>query len=50
MKCKRCKEVIIKKKSSYPMINGKEYCDRCYYFLRWKARIKREEDKKCQKK
>ena len=49
MKCTRCKETI-KKGSGYPIINQKVYCSSCFFFLKWKNKIKKEEEKrKCQK-
>jgi len=49
-KCTKCKKVV-KKGKGYPLINKNIYCRRCYYLIRYKAKIKREEEKrKCQKK
>jgi len=48
MKCNRC-NVFVKKNRGYPMIDGEEYCTKCFNFLRWRERIKREEEKRCQK-
>jgi len=41
----------VKKGKGYPVINNKIHCRRCYDFLRWKEKVKREEEKRqCKKK
>ena len=47
-KCERCKKVV-KKDKGYPIMNRKIYCKHCFDLLRWKEKIKREEEKRCQK-
>jgi len=47
-KCERCKKVV-KKGGGYPIINKNVYCRKCFDFIKWKEKIKREEEKRCQK-
>jgi len=49
-KCTKC-NAVVKIGKGYPMINGLIYCDTCYYYVRYRAKLKREEEKRqCQKK
>lgn len=43
-KCSRCKENV--KNQERKWLNTKTYCERCFHFLKWKEKEKREYERK----